>query len=132
MKLYEMTAHELSDMLWQRKLGVVELTEAYLSRIDEIDPEFANVRTKAFSGEAKLEDEMEFEKRKDAILEKILIMPEDELFKIEYVDIEIPGKAQIFRSVKCSKCGELVAEHRARVENSDFVCIPCFEDYSRN
>ncbi len=100
--------------------------------IDEIDPEFANVRTKAFSGEAKLEDEMEFEKRKDAILEKILIMPEDELFKIEYVDIEIPGKAQIFRSVKCSKCGELVAEHRARVENSDFVCIPCFEDYSRN
>ena len=59
-------------------------------------------------------------------------MPEDELFKIEYVDIEIPEKARIFGSVQCSKCGELVAEHRARVENSEFVCIPCFDDYSRN
>lgn len=37
MKLYEMTAHELSDMLHNRKLGVVELTQAYLNRIDEID-----------------------------------------------------------------------------------------------
>lgn len=37
MKLYEMTAHELSGMLRSRKLGVVELTQAYLNRIDEID-----------------------------------------------------------------------------------------------
>lgn len=37
MKLYEMTAHELSGMLRNRKLGVVELTQAYLNRIDEID-----------------------------------------------------------------------------------------------
>jgi len=100
--------------------------------IDEIDPEFAMVRTKAFSGETKPEAEMEFEKRKDAISEKIMNMPADELFKIEYVDVEIPEKARIFGSVKCSKCGELVAEHRARVENADFVCIPCFDDYSRN
>jgi len=100
--------------------------------IDEIDPEFAMMRTKAFSGEAKPEDEMEFEKRKDAISEKIMNMPADELFNIEFVDVEIPEKARIFGSVKCSKCGELVAEHRARVENNDFVCIPCFDDYSRN
>lgn len=37
MKLHEMSAHELSDMLRNRKLGVVELTQAYLDRIDEID-----------------------------------------------------------------------------------------------
>lgn len=37
MKYYELTAHELSDMLRSRKLGVVELTQAYLNRIDEIE-----------------------------------------------------------------------------------------------
>jgi formylmethanofuran dehydrogenase subunit E len=100
--------------------------------IDELDPDFAEVRTKAFAGEANPEEEEEFERRKDAISDKILGMPENELFKIEYVDIETPEKARIFGSVKCSKCGELVAEHRARVENGEFVCIPCFDDYSRN
>lgn len=37
MKLYEMPAHELSDMLRERKLGVAELTDAFLERIDEIE-----------------------------------------------------------------------------------------------
>lgn len=37
MKLYEMTAHMLSGMLRSRKLSVVELTQAYLDRIDEIE-----------------------------------------------------------------------------------------------
>lgn len=100
--------------------------------IDELDPDFAEVRTKAFAGEANPKEEEEFERRKDVISDKILGMPENELFKIEYVDIETPEKARIFGSVKCSKCGELVAEHRARVENGEFVCIPCFDDYSRN
>ncbi|HHX99811.1 MAG TPA: formylmethanofuran dehydrogenase [Methanothermobacter sp.] len=100
--------------------------------IDGIDPEFAEVRTKAFAGEATPEDQKLFDEKKDVIFDKIINMPEDELFKIEFVDIEIPEKARIFGSVKCSKCGELVAEHRARVENSEFVCIPCFDDYSRN
>ena len=58
-------------------------------------------------------------------------MPDDELFKIEHVKIQIPEEARMFPSVKCAKCGEMVAEHRARVENGNFVCIPCFEDYSR-
>lgn len=100
--------------------------------IDEIDPDFAQVRTKAFAGEASHEEQKEFNERKDAIFDKIMNLPADELFKIEYVDADIPEKARIFGSVKCSKCGELVAEHRARVENNCFVCIPCFDDYSRN
>jgi formylmethanofuran dehydrogenase subunit E len=59
-------------------------------------------------------------------------MPAEEIFKIEQVDIDIPGEARLFSSVRCAKCGELMAEHRARVENGALVCIPCFEDYSRN
>ncbi len=99
--------------------------------IDEMDPEFANIREKAFSGSTTEEDKIEFEKQKNELSQYILDMPANELFKIETVEIEIPEEARIFQSVKCAKCGELVAEHRARVENNNFVCIPCFDDYSR-
>ncbi len=99
--------------------------------VDEIDPEFAGIRQKAFSESAGKEEKMEFEKKKNEVSQNILDMPEKELFKIEHVEIQIPEEARIFRSVKCVKCGEMVAEHRVRVENGNFVCIPCFEDYSR-
>ncbi len=99
--------------------------------IDDVNPEFAKIRETVFSGKANEEDMLEFEKERDLTSDMILEMPDNELFKIEEVEIEIPKEARIFKSVKCSKCGELVSEHRARVENGDFVCIPCFDDYSR-
>ncbi|NYB27601.1 MAG: TraR/DksA C4-type zinc finger protein [Methanobacteriaceae archaeon] len=99
--------------------------------IDEMDPEFAEIREKVFSGSASEEEKQEFENQRDKASYDILDMPDTELFKIEHVKIEIPEKARIFQSIKCAKCGELVAEHRARVENGTFVCIPCFDDYSR-
>lgn len=99
--------------------------------IDEVDPEFAKIREKVFSGSASEEEKLEFEEKKDNSSYDILDMPDDELFKIEHVEIEIPEEARIFQSVTCAKCGDLVAEHRARVENGNIVCIPCFNDYSR-
>ena len=118
--------------------------------INEIDPEFSKhskirsifgvpknsqnfrgLRKKAFSESAGKEEKIEFEKRKNEFSQKILDLPDNELFKIEHVKIDIPEEARMFPSVKCAKCGEMVAEHRARVENGNFVCIPCFEDYSR-
>ncbi|OEC86377.1 MULTISPECIES: FmdE family protein [Methanobacterium] len=99
--------------------------------IDEMDPEFAEIREKAFSGSASEEEKSKFEEKKDKASFDILDMPDAKLFKIEHVKIEIPEEARIFQSVKCAKCGEMVAEHRARVENGKIVCIPCFNDYSR-
>lgn len=37
MELHEMTAHELSRLIKEKKLGVVELTQAYLKRIDAVE-----------------------------------------------------------------------------------------------
>lgn len=99
--------------------------------IGEMDLKFSELRDKAFSGSASAEEKLEFEKQKDKLSKKILDMPDKELFKIEYVEIDIPGEARVFPSIRCAKCGELVAEHRARVENGRLVCIPCFDDYSR-
>ncbi|MDO9326548.1 MAG: TraR/DksA C4-type zinc finger protein [Methanoregula sp.] len=33
-------------------------------------------------------------------------------------------------SVPCAKCGEMVAEHRARVRDGKFVCMPCAGEYN--
>jgi formylmethanofuran dehydrogenase subunit E len=100
--------------------------------LDEIESEFDKIRDKAFEKSATAEDKLEFEKKKDEITQKIMEMPFEELFKKEYLDdFNIPEEARLFRSIRCENCGELVAEHRARLENGKVVCIPCFNDYSR-
>ena len=102
------------------------------NNIDEIDPEFSKAREIAFSSSASREDKDEFQKAKEAFTEKILSdIPAQDLFKVESVEIEFPEKARIFKSIPCAKCGEPVAEHRARVENGEIVCLPCFNEYSR-
>ncbi|BDZ70067.1 FmdE family protein [Methanobacterium petrolearium] len=101
------------------------------SSSDERDPEFAEARKKAFSDSATKKDLEEYEKIRNKTTEKILEAPVQELFEVEWVDMEFPEEARIFRSVRCAKCGELVSEHRIRVENGKMVCIPCFHNYSR-
>ena len=99
--------------------------------IDEIDPAFSSARKKVFSGSAGQKEMDEFVKAKDALTERILEIPVEELFKVESVEMEFPEEARIFKSIYCAQCGEPVAEHRARVENGEIVCIPCFNEYSR-
>lgn len=55
----------------------------------------------------------------------------EDMFEISDTNIEIPQKARIFKSVVCSKCGEKTAEHFARIEDNNVVCIDCFKDYKR-
>ena len=82
-------------------------------------------------GTATPAEHKEFHKRQAAVIEKILQMPFDELFIAREVKLEIPVRAKIFTSVQCASCGEMVAEHRARVRNGKFVCIPCAGEYGR-
>jgi len=95
-----------------------------IKSIDEIDSDFAKVRDKAFSELASAEDKLDFEKQKNQISKKILAMLDEELFKIEPVQVDIP-KARVFPPIKCAKCGEMVAENKARLKNGEIVCIPC-------
>ncbi|MEN6553484.1 MAG: FmdE family protein, partial [Methanobacterium sp.] len=97
--------------------------------IDKMYPEFDMLRDKIFSGFASSEDKMEFENQKNEITQKILDMPDDELFNIKSTEIKIPDKIQMFQSVKCDICGELVAVHRARIKKGNIMCIPCFDEY---
>ena len=56
---------------------------------------------------------------------KLLEVPDEVLFDIRRMRIEVPAYARIFAGVKCSVCGENVMEPRARLKDGNPVCIPC-------
>jgi len=56
---------------------------------------------------------------------KILDVPDEDVFSIKRVNIEVPSYAHIFASVKCSVCGEDIMEPRARTKDGKPVCLPC-------
>jgi formylmethanofuran dehydrogenase subunit E len=56
---------------------------------------------------------------------KILGLPDEEVFDIKRITVEIPAYARIFANVNCSVCGENVMEPRARMKDGKPVCIPC-------
>lgn len=99
--------------------------------IDSIDPEVSKLRPKVMSNTVTEQENKEFAQRMNKISQIMRNTPVEEMFDIKFVDVKIPHKARIFNSIMCSKCKEMVAESRIRVQNSEYVCIPCYEAYSR-
>ena len=56
---------------------------------------------------------------------KMLDIPDEELFSITHLKIEVPAYARIFVNVKCSVCGENIMEPRARFKGNKPVCLNC-------
>lgn len=99
---------------------------------DSLDPGLASLRTRVMQGQASGEELAEYRRRIDRIVEKILDLPAETLFTIRKVDVDMPERARIFKSVPCAKCGELTAESRVRVEDGKFVCRSCSKEYTRH
>ncbi|MGB9777666.1 MAG: FmdE family protein [Anaerolineae bacterium] len=57
-----------------------------------------------------------------------LTLPEEEVFAVQHLQVQVPPRSRIFASVRCAVCGESVMETRARVKNGQYVCIPCAGD----
>ena len=70
--------------------------------IDSLDPGLAPLRARVMQGRASDKEHAEFHERTGRIVEALLHMPAEELFSIQNVDVEIPERARIFRSVPCS------------------------------
>jgi formylmethanofuran dehydrogenase subunit E len=121
-------AYTFIDRKSSRAIRLVQRPEPVIQRIDPIA---SALREKVMGGTATPAEQKEFHERQAAVIEKILKMPIDELFIAREVKPEIPVRAKIFTSVKCASCGEMVAEHRARVRNGTFVCMPCAGEYGR-
>ena len=54
-----------------------------------------------------------------------------EMFDVKPVKQKLPEKARIFKSYTCAACGETTAESHIRVQNGEYVCLDCFDTYSR-
>ncbi|MBN1838174.1 MAG: TraR/DksA C4-type zinc finger protein, partial [Spirochaetales bacterium] len=56
---------------------------------------------------------------------QVIELPDEEVFDIQSVLIEVPSYARIFASATCSVCGESVMEPRARVRGGETLCLAC-------
>jgi len=59
----------------------------------------------------------------------ILSFKEEEIFKVDDVNIKVPDYAPIFESVTCSFCGEKVIQPKAREKERKTVCACCFSEF---
>ncbi len=109
----------------------IRLVQRPIPVIQRIDPVASALREKVMGGTATPAEQAEFHERQAAVISRILAMPIDELFIARDIRPEIPMRAKIFTSVPCASCGEMFAEHRARVRNGKFVCMPCAGEYGR-
>ena len=121
-------AYTFIDRKYNRAIRLVQQPEPVVQRID---PVASALRVKVMGGTATPAEQKEFHERQDGVIDEILKMPIEELFIINEVKPEIPVRARIFASVPCAICGEMVAEHRARVRDGKFVCMPCAGEYGR-
>ena len=92
-----------------------------------IDPAFGDLRAKAMSGKATPEEVQQFEKHRDAVCHAILTVPYHDIFSARRVDMQAPPPANIYKSIPCDCCGEMVSEHRAVIIKGKTLCIPCSE-----
>jgi formylmethanofuran dehydrogenase subunit E len=60
-------------------------------------------------------------------IQKLLNANPEDIFKIEEVQFNPPGMAQIHDSVICENCGDLTMSTRIKEFKGKKVCIPCYE-----
>ena len=99
--------------------------------MDTLDPVFLPLRAKVHAGEATAEEREDYARHLHALCEAIKTQPAEEIFLIREVVPEVPERARIFRSYICAKCGEPVSEARARLVDSEVLCMPCAGEYTR-
>lgn len=89
------------------------------------------LREKVMTGKASLEEKGLFQEMKQKRIEHILEGPQEDICSINWVDVKLPEKARIFKSIPCDKCGEHFMEARGRLEDGKTVCLNCFSEYTR-
>lgn len=93
-----------------------------------VDEKHTALFAKLRAGTASPEEAEEFRASHEAKSQRVLEMPEEELFWVREVEAEKPPeKAIVYPTLICSKCGEGFMEPLGRMKNGQVVCIPCFE-----
>ncbi|PKL67381.1 MAG: formylmethanofuran dehydrogenase [Methanobacteriales archaeon HGW-Methanobacteriales-1] len=96
--------------------------------MDKIDPQLSILRKKVSSGQASTSEKELLNEKVQLVAKKVLEMDGKKIFKVEKVNMALPPKVSIFKSINCQKCGELVSEHRMKKVEGIKVCIPCSKE----
>ena len=85
------------------------------------------LRQKMARGELGPEDRERMAAFRSQATEKVLSARDEDILKIEEVDIPAPEKARIYPSLKCEECGEEFMEILGRMAGGKVLCKGCFE-----
>ena len=85
------------------------------------------LRQKMARGELGPEDRERMAAFRSQATEKVLSARDEDILKIEEVDIPAPEKARIYPSQKCEECGEEFMEILGRTAGGKVLCKGCFE-----
>ncbi|MDD7368919.1 MAG: FmdE family protein [Berryella intestinalis] len=66
-----------------------------------------------------------------AFQDYLVSTPYEQLFDIGTPSYGLPESARIFRSQRCSVCGEKTAEYALRLQDGKPVCLDCYDPYER-
>jgi formylmethanofuran dehydrogenase subunit E len=125
---YGINAYTFIERISGKQVRIELKTDVYGQRA----PERQRIMQKMNEGIALSDAEKGLlKKSREEFLKRILEVPDEELFTVREVNIEVPERARRLPSVQCSKCGLMVMETRARVMNQKFYCIPCWEQEMR-
>jgi len=76
--------------------------------------------------------EMSPEERRAVAFDRLKSASDEELFDIRRVEVPLPEKAGIFKTVRCAECGEGVMEPRAHLRDGQPICPECYgQPYTR-
>ena len=93
------------------------------------DPETEAIWVRYTEGDRSAEVIAVVQDRKARKMNAILGAEDDELFKVERVQVEMPEPARIYKSITCTNCGEKVMEPRTRMVEGKLLCIPCSKEF---
>ncbi|MCB2190982.1 MAG: TraR/DksA C4-type zinc finger protein [Deltaproteobacteria bacterium] len=65
---------------------------------------------------------------REAFAKDLLNAPQEELFKVEEVDVEPPAEAVIEKSITCARCGEPTQASRTVELGGKLYCRPCAQE----
>jgi len=88
-------------------------------------PEAAALFRKVQGGQGTQAEAAALKKLWIEIAFKMLDVPDEELFSITRITIDMPVYTRVSASIKCSECGESVTEWRARLKDGQPVCLFC-------
>lgn len=76
-------------------------------------------------GTASPEETQEFFRLRQLRGEALLMLTDEELFKVQMLDNIIPGKPRLHPVVRCSRCNEQVMQPWAKVRGEEILCPRC-------